>query len=86
PRSHRPPTISSRIFLFCVPPPQVYGTLSAPVLLLQICTSWTEIALFTPMIWANLHLELPEELTPEFIHLLEAWLARGKACPLLLSL
>ncbi|KAK6974540.1 hypothetical protein R3P38DRAFT_3132806 [Favolaschia claudopus] len=84
--SRLPLEISSRIFLFCVPPPQVYGTLSAPVLLLRICTSWTEIALFTPVIWANLHLELPDELSPEFVHLLEAWLARGKACPLLLSL
>ncbi|KAK7002358.1 hypothetical protein R3P38DRAFT_2729694 [Favolaschia claudopus] len=86
PVARLPVELSSKIFTHCVPSRNEYGTLSAAILLIRICSSWTEIALFTPSLWANLHIDIPaSELTSEWTAYLAAWLARGRQYPLLLS-
>ncbi|KAK6974548.1 hypothetical protein R3P38DRAFT_3296626 [Favolaschia claudopus] len=80
-----PSEISSKIFLHCVPPLGTFGKLSQPLLFLRICTLWTEIALSTHRLWSNLHIDIPQEPTAEFIEFLAGWLARGKDYPLSLS-
>ncbi|KAK7028637.1 hypothetical protein R3P38DRAFT_3518916 [Favolaschia claudopus] len=85
PIARLPVELSSKIFTHCVPSRNEYGTLSAAILLIRICSSWTEIALFTPSLWANLHIDIPDELTSEWTAYLAAWLARGRQYPLLLS-
>ncbi|KAJ7157210.1 hypothetical protein C8R46DRAFT_909567, partial [Mycena filopes] len=61
-----PPEITSEIFLHCVPAPSPLDSLGkpnptknvAPLLLLQVCRTWRQIALSTPHLWAALHLDL----------------------------
>ncbi|KAJ7045096.1 hypothetical protein C8F04DRAFT_1343637 [Mycena alexandri] len=64
-----PPEIVSHIFAECLPCRPVDGSLDrdvpsamlAPLLLLQICRTWREIALSTPHLWHYLHLiSVPE--------------------------
>ncbi|KAK6974547.1 hypothetical protein R3P38DRAFT_3132840 [Favolaschia claudopus] len=86
PIARLPLEISSAIFTHCVASRDEYGTLSAAILPLRICTLWTEIALFTPSLWANLHVNIPDEVTEEWVAFLAGWLARGNDYPLLLSL
>ncbi|KAK7002349.1 hypothetical protein R3P38DRAFT_3042509 [Favolaschia claudopus] len=85
PFAHLPIEISSKIFTHCVPPRGTFGSLFYPLLLLRICTLWTEIALSTQSLWSNLHINIPLEPTAEFIAFLVGWLARGKDYPLFLS-
>ncbi|KAK6974563.1 hypothetical protein R3P38DRAFT_3482282 [Favolaschia claudopus] len=86
PIARLPIELSSKIFTHCVPSRNEYGTLSAAILLMRICSSWSEIALFTPSLWANpRRICIPDELTSEWTAYLAAWLARGREYPLLLS-
>ncbi|KAJ7760026.1 hypothetical protein B0H16DRAFT_1313182, partial [Mycena metata] len=78
-----PPELTSTIFVECVEPG--ISPHSAPLLLLQICRTWTAIALSTPMLWSNLELDstLPSTVrTPQMFHGLTAWLDRSFKAPL----
>ncbi|KAK6974567.1 hypothetical protein R3P38DRAFT_597114 [Favolaschia claudopus] len=86
---HLPLEIASEIFTHCIPPYGAdYARPSYPLLLLNICSFWTQIALATPKLWANLYLRIPAPvmITPDFIHHLTRWLARSQSFPLLLFL
>ncbi|KAJ7025377.1 hypothetical protein C8F04DRAFT_1128787 [Mycena alexandri] len=85
PVARLPLELSSEIFLHCLPrapslTPQVHTV--APLLLLQICNGWTDIALSTPTLWATIRmgLEAPG------VELLEVWLQRAHNCGLSISL
>ncbi|KAJ7045064.1 hypothetical protein C8F04DRAFT_522805 [Mycena alexandri] len=89
-----PPEIVSNIFLQCLPPPPVlsarHGKIGpnptlAPLLLLQICRVWRQMALSTPHLWDSLHLRL-EFLGPETQKVIVDWLGRAGSCPLTLTL
>ncbi|KAJ7321096.1 hypothetical protein DFH08DRAFT_788852 [Mycena albidolilacea] len=88
PIARLPLEISSEIFIYCLPPhEEVYTSLCDPLPLLSICTLWTEIALSTPRLWADLSVEMPPtaEVTTEFETFLNGWLLRGRNHPLSLS-
>ncbi|KAJ6492290.1 hypothetical protein C8R45DRAFT_193734 [Mycena sanguinolenta] len=62
-----------------------------PMLLLQICRTWREIALATPLLWSTFNLtwkvddprdRIPQEVDDEFI---QQWLQRAEAVPLALG-
>ncbi|KAJ7321097.1 hypothetical protein DFH08DRAFT_1086017 [Mycena albidolilacea] len=81
-----PRETASEIFIHCLPPSEnTYKYLRDPLLLLGICTRWSEIALSTPQLWANLCVEIPAEVTSEFVNYLNGWLSRAKESPLSLS-
>ncbi|KAK7028635.1 hypothetical protein R3P38DRAFT_2937600 [Favolaschia claudopus] len=89
PFAHLPLELSSEIFIHCIPPYGAdYARPSYPLLLLNICSLWTQIALATPKLWANLYLRIPipSMITPDFIPHLTRWLARSGSFPLLLFL
>ncbi|KAJ7167804.1 hypothetical protein C8R46DRAFT_1094193, partial [Mycena filopes] len=63
-----PHEITSEIFLHCLPPiPELRSDAEsgpsvalAPLLLIQICRTWRNVALSTPQLWNNLHLILAD--------------------------
>ncbi|KAJ7046940.1 hypothetical protein C8F04DRAFT_938210, partial [Mycena alexandri] len=59
PIARLPLEISSEIFLQCVPSYPQPDVCAAPMLLLNICDAWTNIALSTPAIWAALVFDNP---------------------------
>ncbi|KAJ7792857.1 hypothetical protein B0H14DRAFT_3159926 [Mycena olivaceomarginata] len=73
--------LSSKIFLECLPPyhPYPYAD-DAPMLLLNVCNAWTDIALSSPALWAAIHMESPG------VELLEVWLQRARHCNLSVTL
>ncbi|KAJ7757576.1 hypothetical protein B0H16DRAFT_1314453 [Mycena metata] len=98
-----PPEILSNIFMECLHTPpaledsQKYGpNLNlAPLLPLQVCRTWREIALSTPGLWDSLHVDLdrlirvPRDVRlpyPEIERIIADWFGRAGACPLTLSL
>ncbi|KAJ7657481.1 hypothetical protein B0H17DRAFT_870855, partial [Mycena rosella] len=61
PVSRLPLEISSEIFIQCLPStsnPQP-GARDIPMLLLNICNAWTDIALSTPALWEAIHIQFP---------------------------
>ncbi|KAJ7612449.1 hypothetical protein DFH06DRAFT_958718, partial [Mycena polygramma] len=54
-----PVEITSKIFLQCLPEHRMPNSWTAPMLLLNVCNTWTDIALSTPVLWASIHLDLP---------------------------
>ncbi|KAJ6483846.1 hypothetical protein C8R47DRAFT_936623, partial [Mycena vitilis] len=57
PVARLPPEISSEIFLQSLPSlPEPTARDHSPVLLLIICSIWTDIALSTPALWADIYL------------------------------
>ncbi|KAJ7321116.1 hypothetical protein DFH08DRAFT_753883, partial [Mycena albidolilacea] len=86
PMARLPRETASEIFIHCLPPSEnTYKYLRDPLLLLSICTRWSEIALSTPRLWTDLCVEIPAEVTSEFINSLDGWLSRAKESPLSLS-
>ncbi|KAJ7453598.1 hypothetical protein B0H11DRAFT_2200804 [Mycena galericulata] len=80
PVARLPVEISSEIFIQCLPPlPFRPGAHEVPMLLLNICSAWTDIALSTPALWATIFISLP--CTEEFQQLLETWLQRSRKHP-----
>ncbi|KAJ7453597.1 hypothetical protein B0H11DRAFT_270165 [Mycena galericulata] len=80
PVARLPLEISSEIFVQCVPPlPFRPGAHEVPMLLLNICSAWTDIALSTPALWATIFIKLP--CTEEFQQLLKTWLQRSRQHP-----
>ncbi|KAJ7453697.1 hypothetical protein B0H11DRAFT_1820391 [Mycena galericulata] len=84
PVARLPPEISSEIFTQCLPLLAEPGARNIPMLLLNICNTWTDIALSTPALWAAVRVVFPR---PEgFLQLLRTWLQRARNRPLSLSL
>ncbi|KAJ7752719.1 hypothetical protein B0H14DRAFT_2280499, partial [Mycena olivaceomarginata] len=51
PMAHLPVEIASDIFLRCVPTTPRPGPITAPMVFLDICQLWCNIALSTPFLW-----------------------------------
>ncbi|KAJ7757804.1 hypothetical protein DFH07DRAFT_459627 [Mycena maculata] len=84
PMARLPLEISSEIFVQCLPPVPEPGITLIPMLLLNVCNSWSHIALSTPALWASIHVQFPR---PEgFDNGLENWLQRAGSHPLSISL
>ncbi|KAJ7445118.1 hypothetical protein FB451DRAFT_1568245 [Mycena latifolia] len=91
PITRLPLEISSEIFIQCLnstslspPNPSV-----APLLLLNISNSWTNIALSTTALWADLALDISStrfRATEQCTEFFSRWLCRARARPLALSL
>ncbi|KAJ7453625.1 hypothetical protein B0H11DRAFT_1820304, partial [Mycena galericulata] len=80
PIARLPLEISSEIFMQCLPPlPFPPGAHRIPMVLLNICSAWTDIALSTPALWATIFICLP--CTEEFQQLLKTWLQRSHKRP-----
>ncbi|KAK7022331.1 hypothetical protein R3P38DRAFT_1116629 [Favolaschia claudopus] len=83
PIAHLPLEISSEIFILCLPErPEVKPTLS-PLLFLQICRSWRDIALSTPSLWSRIYCG---RLAGVAAHNLHLWLSRAKTLPLTITI
>ncbi|KAF7361210.1 F-box domain-containing protein [Mycena sanguinolenta] len=86
PVARLPLEISSEIFLQCLAPfPEKRPAGDcAPLLLLNICSTWSAIALSTPRLWSAVAIDFyyPEALT----QLLPTWLKRAGKHPLSISL
>ncbi|KAJ7159854.1 hypothetical protein C8R43DRAFT_847044, partial [Mycena crocata] len=81
-----PPEIMEEIFVFClldyrgdpiIPDPSV-----APLVLLNVCRHWRNIALSTPRLWCSLRVNLRSENFEKGLPLFECWLARARFRPL----
>ncbi|KAJ7853709.1 hypothetical protein B0H14DRAFT_781477, partial [Mycena olivaceomarginata] len=95
PVSRLPREVSSEIFLCCLPPLEqsesgyrhiirVPNAAHAPVLLLNVCNSWTDIALATPALWAAINSGFPQP--KGFDELLQFWFHRTRNHPLSVSI
>ncbi|KAJ7328973.1 hypothetical protein DFH08DRAFT_751560 [Mycena albidolilacea] len=95
PVSRLPLQVSSKIFLRCLPPLErseagyrhilrVPNATHAPILLLNVCNSWTDIALATPALWTAINSGFP--WPKGFDELLQAWFQRARNHPLSVSI
>ncbi|KAJ6510674.1 hypothetical protein C8R45DRAFT_1161503 [Mycena sanguinolenta] len=84
PVARLPLEISSEIFLRCLDPFPSPGASYAPTLLLNVCNTWTRIALSTPALWAAIYIELP--CTQPWERALPSWSLRAHNRPLSVSL
>ncbi|KAJ7457988.1 hypothetical protein B0H11DRAFT_1873461 [Mycena galericulata] len=85
PVARLPLEISSEIFIQCLPPlPVPPGARHVPMLLLNICNAWSDIALSTPALWAGILLRFP--YTEGFREFVGTWLGRARNHPLSVSL
>ncbi|KAJ7310867.1 hypothetical protein DFH08DRAFT_456414 [Mycena albidolilacea] len=84
PVARLPLEISSEIFRQSLAPFPDVGPLHAPMLLLNICNTWTDIALSTPSLWAAIHIIFPSGLssTQSLKALVPIWLQRAHNRPL----
>ncbi|KAJ6516810.1 hypothetical protein C8R47DRAFT_405371 [Mycena vitilis] len=64
PVARLPLEISSEIFLQSLPPFPKAGAEHVPMLLLNVCHAWTDIALSKPELWAGIQITFP--CTPTF--------------------
>ncbi|KAJ7627274.1 hypothetical protein FB45DRAFT_750032, partial [Roridomyces roridus] len=81
PMSRLPLELSSMIFNKCIPrhrDDRQPNPLTAPMLLMRICRSWTQIALATPSLWTCIHVNNQLE---EFSNLLGVWMDRAQHLP-----
>ncbi|KAJ7757771.1 hypothetical protein DFH07DRAFT_919594 [Mycena maculata] len=84
PLARLPLEISSEIFIQCLPPIVEPGAARMPMLLLDICNSWSRIAISTPALWTTIRVQFPR---PEgFAKILENWLRHARNHPLSISL
>ncbi|KAJ7457999.1 hypothetical protein B0H11DRAFT_2319680 [Mycena galericulata] len=85
PVARLPLEISSEIFIQCLPPlPFPPGAHRIPMLLLNICSAWTDIALSTPALWASIRTGLLR--TEGLRELVGTWLQCARNHPLSVSL
>ncbi|KAJ7509529.1 hypothetical protein B0H11DRAFT_1251758 [Mycena galericulata] len=67
PMARLPLEISSEIFVRCLPPFPQHGIQHFPMLFLNICNAWTDIALTIPALWSAIRIVSPRaEEFPEF--------------------
>ncbi|KAJ7472207.1 hypothetical protein FB451DRAFT_1036682 [Mycena latifolia] len=71
PVARLPVELSSEIFIECLPPRPTPDAQDAPLLLLNICKAWTDIALATPALWAAIRAHEP---ISDLENILDAWL------------
>ncbi|KAJ7074462.1 hypothetical protein C8F01DRAFT_952981, partial [Mycena amicta] len=83
-----PPEIIEEIFVACLPADDnpTPNPCTAPLLLLQICSRWREIALSAGRLWTSMRINLVSETVEKRISLLETWLRRTGSRPLSLAL
>ncbi|KAJ7896399.1 hypothetical protein B0H14DRAFT_2679288 [Mycena olivaceomarginata] len=88
PMARLPFEISSEIFRQSLAPFPDPGPLHAPMLFLNICNAWTDIALSTPSLWAAIHIIFSSGLssTQSLKTLVPIWLQRAHNRPLSISL
>ncbi|KAJ6558232.1 hypothetical protein B0H19DRAFT_132492 [Mycena capillaripes] len=84
PVQYLPFEISSQIFMHCLSTRQEPGVLAAPMLLMNICNSWSNVALAAPALWASIYVELPRG--DGFSALFATWLQRARYVPLSITL
>ncbi|KAJ6463987.1 hypothetical protein C8R45DRAFT_505571 [Mycena sanguinolenta] len=77
-----PVEISSEIFLQCLPSLPTPMHHEAPVLLMNVCHIWSDIALSTPTLWASIHLKLYRSGDK----VLQSWFPRARNCSLSVSM
>ncbi|KAJ7662965.1 hypothetical protein B0H17DRAFT_1093092, partial [Mycena rosella] len=90
PARRLPEDIIAEIFTAALPSDRnaVMSGAEAPLLLSHICSAWRRLALYTPRLWATLHIVIPftpsklEEMA-EFVH---TWLSRSGSLPLSISM
>ncbi|KAJ7752703.1 hypothetical protein B0H14DRAFT_2980175 [Mycena olivaceomarginata] len=88
-----PREITSEIFFHCLPPFPVRNRMKgapnsaeAPLLLLRVCRTWSDIAVSTPRLWVCLHLDLRFRDVGELVEKkIEDWFLRAGACALSFS-
>ncbi|KAJ7204619.1 hypothetical protein C8J57DRAFT_1100717, partial [Mycena rebaudengoi] len=59
PIARLPLEITSDIFMRCLPEVCRPNARTAPILFLNVCATWAEIALSTPALWATIHVDFP---------------------------
>ncbi|KAJ7745195.1 hypothetical protein DFH07DRAFT_963406 [Mycena maculata] len=79
-----PNEILSEIFVSCLPPDPQPDLLAAPMIFLNICHRWREIALALPALWMRIRIEFPR--AREFEQVLDTWLTRARLRATSLSL
>ncbi|KAJ7639317.1 hypothetical protein FB45DRAFT_726781, partial [Roridomyces roridus] len=84
-----PSEITSEIFVHCLPDvlsgEDAVNTTEAPLLLLQICSQWRQIARCTPKLWTRLDIDLPSR--DEHAHAIaKTWLDCSRQHPLSVTL
>ncbi|KAJ7748743.1 hypothetical protein DFH07DRAFT_721514, partial [Mycena maculata] len=79
-----PLEISSEIFVQSLSPHPEPGSQNIPMLLLNVCSTWTTIALSTPRLWSAIHIDFPQ--AQGFEQVLDTWLQRAGNHPLSMSL
>ncbi|KAJ7649832.1 hypothetical protein FB45DRAFT_4438 [Roridomyces roridus] len=84
PVARLPLELSSDIFLRCLGRKPQVGERYLPVLLLNICTAWTNIAVSVPALWHRIEIRFPRHKS--FDKALEKWLQRAGGRPLHISL
>ncbi|KAJ7664337.1 hypothetical protein DFH06DRAFT_250399 [Mycena polygramma] len=80
PVARLPVELSSEIFLHCLPQQRKPDSCTAPMLLLSVCNTWTDIVLSTPALWSTIYLDFPGA------DILKAWLQRARSYPLSIHL
>ncbi|KAJ7472192.1 hypothetical protein FB451DRAFT_315483 [Mycena latifolia] len=83
PVAQLPFEISSEIFVQCLPSRPAPDARHAPLLLMNICKAWTDIALSTPALWATIYADAP---IFDLESILDAWLERAGSRALSISL
>ncbi|KAJ7791094.1 hypothetical protein B0H14DRAFT_2535227 [Mycena olivaceomarginata] len=86
PFARLPLEISSEIFLQSLPRFRKPGDPDVPILQLNICNAWTDIALSTPSLWATIHItfqssRFPSPSTQGLKTLVPIWLRRAHNRP-----
>ncbi|KAF7328775.1 F-box domain-containing protein [Mycena venus] len=84
PVARLPLEISSEIFLQSLAPIAQPGARHLPMLLLNVCHAWADIALSTPALWAAIDVAFP--CSEGFQEVLKIWLRRARNRPLSMSL
>ncbi|KAJ6558206.1 hypothetical protein B0H19DRAFT_1150372 [Mycena capillaripes] len=84
PMARLPLEISSEIFLQSLPAFPEHGIVQLPMLFLKVCNFWTDIALSTPALWANIYIVFPP--AKDFKKVLSIWFQRAGNRPLSISL
>ncbi|KAF8215350.1 hypothetical protein K438DRAFT_774861 [Mycena galopus ATCC 62051] len=83
PMTRLPLEISSEIFTLCLPDSPRPHSGEAPMLLLNICHLWSNIALSTPSLWSSIQCGCSDAAHAVD---LETWLSRARGLPLCLSI
>ncbi|KAJ7310853.1 hypothetical protein DFH08DRAFT_1088021 [Mycena albidolilacea] len=82
PVARLPLELSSKIFIHSLPLLPVPAAINAPLLLLNICSAWRNIALSTPALWDAIHISAWTEGSKELV---PSWLECAGERPLSIS-